>query len=127
MKVIDASAFIDVLIGATRRDQLLPLLDDDLFAPDLLVPEVLGALRRLIAHGDIDAVEAEAAATAFRAAPVEYLPIWPYTERVWQLRNNLSTYDACYIALAEDLNAPLVTTDLRLARSAAGMVAIITV
>ena len=42
MKVVDASAMIDMLTGGPRSDQLIPILDDDLFAPDLLVPEVLG-------------------------------------------------------------------------------------
>ncbi len=58
-------------------------------------------------------------------APIEYLHTWPYTERMWGWRHNMSPYDASYVALAEGLGATLVTSDLRLAKAAAGVVKII--
>ena len=127
MKVVDASAMIDTLTGGERSDQLASILDDDLFAPDLLVAEVLGFLRRMAARDRLSDAESDQLARAFNGAPIEYLHIWPHAARLWELRHNLSPYDACYVALAEELHAPLVTTDLRLARAASGIVPVIVV
>lgn len=127
MKVIDASAMIDLLIGSERSDQLASILDDDLFAPDLLVAEVFAFLRRMAARSRITATAADDLAQVFQSAPVEYVQVWPRAGRVWELRDTISTYDACYVAVAEEVGAPLVTTDLRLARGAAGIVPVIVV
>ncbi len=127
MKVVDASAMIDMLTGGTRGDQLVSILDDDVFAPDLLVPEVLGFLRRMVSRQRLTDSEADDLAQVFNGAPVEYVHVWPYAGRVWDLRHNLSSYDACYVAVAEELRAPLVTTDLRLARAATEVVPVIAV
>jgi predicted nucleic acid-binding protein len=126
VKVVDASAMIDTLTGSPRSDLLIPILDDDLFAPDLLIPEVLAFLRRMTPKLLTDA-EADQLAQVFRGAPIEYVHVWPQAARVWDLRHNLSLYDACYVAAAEDLGAPLVTTDLRLARAVTGVVPVIVV
>ena len=45
------------------------------------------------------------------------MPVWPYAERIWQLRHCVSPYDACYVAVAEALGCPLLTTDFRLGRA----------
>lgn len=127
MKVVDASAMIDTLTGSPRSSQLIPILDDDLFAPDLLMPEVLGFLRRMGSRKLLTAPEADHLAEVFRNAPIEYVHIWPQAARVWDLRHNISPYDACYVAASEELGAPLVTTDLRLARAATGVVPVIVV
>ena len=118
---------IDTLTGGARSDQLIPILDDDLFAPDLLIPEVLAFLRRMASRNHLTGTEADHLAEVFRGAPVEYMHVWPHAARVWDLRHNLSPYDACYVAVAEELSAPLVTTDLRLARAATGVVPVIVV
>jgi predicted nucleic acid-binding protein len=125
VKVIDASAMIDVLTGSPRSDQVVPILDDDLFAPDLLIPEVLGFFRRMASQKLLLAADADRLAQVFQSAPVEYVPVWPHTARIWELRHVLSPYDACYLAIAEELGAPLVTSDLRLARAATGLVPVI--
>jgi predicted nucleic acid-binding protein len=127
VKVVDASAMIDALTGSPRSDQLIPILEDDLFAPDLLVSEVLAFLRRMAAHKRLADAEADRLAQIFEGAPIEYVHVWPRTARLWDLRHNLSPYDACYVAVADDLGAPLVTTDLRLARAATGLVPVIVV
>jgi predicted nucleic acid-binding protein len=127
MKVVDASAMIDTLTGSSRSDQLIPILEDDLFAPDLLVPEVLAFLRRMAAQERMTDSEANHLAEVFRGSPIEYVHVWPQAARVWDLRHNMSPYDACYVAVAEELGAPLVTTDLRLARAATGVVPVIAI
>lgn len=118
---------IDTLTGGPRSNQLLSILDDDLFAPDLLVPEVLAVLRRMTSRNLLSDPEADLLVRVFQGAPVEYVQVWPQAARVWDLRHNLSPYDACYVAVAEEAGAPLVTTDLRLARAAAGLVPVIVV
>lgn len=123
MKVVDASAMVDVLVGTQRSNQLLAVLDDDVFAPDLLIAEVFSALRRMANSRAID--NADQLAIELRRAPVEYLHTWPYAERIWGWRHIMSPYDATYVALAEDLGATLVTSDLRLAKAAHGVVPVI--
>ena len=81
---------IDVLTGSSRSDQLVPILDDDLFAPDLLIPEVLGFLRRMVSQKRLPLADANHLAHVFQSAPVEYAPVWPHTARVWELRDVLS-------------------------------------
>jgi len=127
VKVVDASAMIDVLTDTTRRAALLPLFDDDLFAPDLLISEVMSFLKRMTTARKLARPEADRLALALRQAPIEYLPTWPYAERMWTCRHNLSPYDATYVALADDLRAPLVTTDSRLAKAAADLVTVMAI
>ena len=127
MKVVDASAMVDVLIGNPNAVRLQPALDDDLFAPDLLVSELFQTMHRLIRDAWITNPEADDLVQRFRRAPIEYLHTWPYAEQIWQWRHNLTAYEATYVAMAADLGATLVTTDLRLARAAEGLVPVIAV
>lgn len=115
MKVVDASAIIEVLARTEKAPLVEALLDDDLFAPDLLVAEVVHYFRFEVAGQRLTARQAGSALEVFGAADIEYLHVWPLAERLWQLRQNFSAYDACYVALAESLDAPLLTTDIRLA------------
>lgn len=125
MKVVDASALIEALTGTTRGATVLPLLDDELFAPDLLVSEVLSFLGRMEKAKRLTTATADRLAESLRQAPIEYLPMWPYAEQMWRWRHNLSLYDASYVALADALGAPLLTTDGRLGRAAQELVAVI--
>lgn len=70
---------------------------------------------------------AAAAAAMLQKPPVEYLHTWPYAERTWSWRHNMSPYDATYVSVAEDLGATLITTDVRLAPAANGIVPVISV
>jgi predicted nucleic acid-binding protein len=115
MLVIDASVLVDALLvaGPTR----IRLASDNLQAPELIDAELLSVLRRLVLADNLREGHAlQALVTAnrlgLRRHPNRFL--WP---RAWELRTNLSAYDALYVALAEQLNAPLLTADARLARA----------
>lgn len=118
MIVLDASAMVEALLGTEVGAGVAKILrsnDVALHAPHLLDVEVLHVLRRAARTGDIDEARgARAMADLAELGIVRHAPIdlWP---RAWALRDNLSAYDAMYVALAEALDAPLLTTDRRLA------------
>ena len=76
--------------------------------------ECCNVLRRLEAAGKLPAIAAQLAFRDLNRLDVQLFPFEPFAERVWSLRNNLSAYDAWYVALAEALNAPLATRDRKL-------------
>ncbi len=118
--VVDASVVVAALIdsgddGAWALDLLAR---PNLAAPHLLPVECANVLRRAAVLGDVSedvAAQAHADVLAMKVELFEYRLVAP---RVWELRSNLSAYDACYIALAEGLHAPLATLDRRLQRAA---------
>ncbi|MEO6123336.1 MAG: type II toxin-antitoxin system VapC family toxin [Ilumatobacteraceae bacterium] len=117
MKVIDASAMIEVLRQTPKATAIEALMDDDLFAPELLIAEVVHHFRHLVLGKTMSATDASRVVEVFEAADIEYTPVWPMTTRIWQLHHHLSAYDATYIALAEELGCPLLTTDKRLSKT----------
>ena len=86
-------------------------------APDVITVEVLSAVRRLVRQGLISARRGDEVVEDLIAAPIRQLPTLPLAAAIWRLRANLSTYDACYVALAAALDCPLVSVDARLARA----------
>lgn len=125
MTVVDASAVLAVLVGGPDERLAARLADEPvLHAPHLLDTEVLHALRRLDQRGEISARHADDARSLFAQLTIHRYPHAPLSDRVWQLRANLTAYDATYVALAEGLELPLVTTDGRLARSCPGGVVV---
>ena len=72
-------------------------------------------IRRYAAHGDIDSARGHLALAVLADFPVRRYPHDFLLPRIWELRNNLTAYDAAYVALAEALDAPLLTRDGRLA------------
>jgi predicted nucleic acid-binding protein len=86
-----------------------------LHAPHLLDLEVLSAFRRQLSLGSMDAERAGLGLTQFRSLRILRHPHHPYAERIWDLRNQFTTYDACYLALTEALGATLLTQDRALA------------
>lgn len=120
MVVVDASALVDLLLAQPAAEALADLIfgaGDVIAAPHLIDPEVLQTLRRLLRVGEIDAYQADAALELFPYIVIERHPHHMFRQRVWFLRNNLTAYDATYVALAEALDVPLLTRDRRLARS----------
>jgi predicted nucleic acid-binding protein len=91
--------------------------DPDLHAPHLLDVEVANALRRRVTTRAIRETRAKQALEDLSDLDLTRYPHLPFIERVWELRANLTAYDAVFVALAEALGATLVTTDSRLARA----------
>lgn len=117
MLVLDTSAAIDALAGTSPASGLIERLGDDgdLHAPHLIDVEFIQALRRLEAAGHLGADRARDLLDDFLDLPVVRYPQHHLAERIWDLRHNLTAYDAAYVALAESLDVPLVTCDARLA------------
>lgn len=121
MLVVDTSAVLEALAAVDPAPGLVERLarNGDLHAPHLIDVEVLHALRRItIARAISEDRAADTRADYAELALTRY-PHRPLSDRVWELRHNLTAYDATFVALAEALDAPLVTCDARLA-SAAG-------
>jgi len=118
--VVDASVVTAVLVdsgpqGVWARDQLAS--GEAVFAPHHMPAEVTSALRRLAKSGLLPAHDAEVARRELLSLDAELYPFEPLADRVWQLRDNLTTYDAWYVALAEAHDVPLATLDRRLAEA----------
>ncbi len=121
MIVVDASALLEVLLrtsAAKTVETHLFVPDQTLHAPHLLDVEVVQVIRRYAANGDIDGERGRAALADLADVPLQRYPHGLLMPRVWQLRNNLTAYDAVYVALAEALDAVLLTRDKRLAAAA---------
>lgn len=118
MIVLDASAAIEMVLGsAVGREVAARVAPSDLsvHAPHLLLVEGVSVIRRLEAGGVIDGRRAREAVEDLGDLDVEYYDHAPLVPRMWALRHNLTAYDAAYVALAEGLDAALVTTDGRIA------------
>jgi len=115
--VLDASALLEILLrtAAGHRAEARLAQDGDGCAPHLIDVEVVQALRRLAAARQIGETRAREAVEDFADMPLQRYAHEPLIERMWSLRGNLTAYDAAYVALAEALGAPLLTTDRRLA------------
>jgi predicted nucleic acid-binding protein len=115
--VIDASVLVAFLAddGPDGAWAFEILLSGPLVAPHLLPVEVAGMLRRAGLRGAIPDTVATLAHSDLFDIPIGLYPYEPFNHRIWSLRDNVSTYDAWYVALAEALGAPVATLDLRLA------------
>lgn len=90
---------------------------DVLQVPAVFPAEVTSALRALVLNGGLAPGLARVAAVQGREVRSQEYPFGPFLERIWELRSNLTTYDAWYVAIAEQLAEPLLTADQRLARA----------
>ena len=122
MIVLDASAAIDWLLqtpAGRRIEKRIFSRNESLHSPHLLDLEVVQVLRRLVRESAVSARRVEEAIGDLLDLRVTRYPHFVLLPRIWQLRHNLSAYDASYVALAEELSATLITRDARLA-SASG-------
>jgi len=119
--VVDASTVVDHLLGVDTR-----LLDGDfgrMHAPHLIDHEVLSAIRRICLSGGLSTTRALDALNDFTDLRVtRWLAAPDLRKRAFELRQDVSAYDAAYIALAESFDCPLITRDERLARTAARLI-----
>lgn len=121
MIVVDASALLEALLRTPAAQAVERRLFDPretLHAPHLLDVEVAQVVRRYAAAGEIDRDRGRAALADLADFPLRRYPHDFLLPRVWELRDNLTAYDAVYVALAEALDAPLITRDRRLAAAA---------
>ena len=120
MLVVDASVVAPAVAdgGDDGRRYRQRLRREQLAAPDLLRIEVLSVLRRQHRQGGLDAGQVGVAVDDLLDLELDVYPTGPLLRRAWQLRDNVTAYDACYVALAEALDCPLLTADARLSRAA---------
>ena len=117
--VVDASA----LVGSVTRlhDEGTwaesVMARERLVGPELVLAESSNILRRMELIGQLSVTETAIAHRDLLDLPVELHPFAPFAQRVWELRHNVVSYDAWYVALAELLDCPLVTLDYRLSRA----------
>ena len=119
MIVVDASVLTVALVddGVDGDRARSRLRGERLAAPELVDLEVLSVLRGLVRSGQVLPRRASLAIDDLQAMPIERVPHRRLLERCWELRDNITPYDAAYVALAEALEVSLVTGDARLARS----------
>ena len=117
MIVLDASATLELLLATDTGRQVGRRIrgNESLHAPQLLVIECIQVIRRTRMQGDIDAELGALLVEDLLALDIELYDHQLLATRSWELRDNLTAYDAAYVALSELLTAPLVTTDAKLA------------
>lgn len=118
MSVIDASAVVDLLLKSDTSASTKSIFSHDVYAPALLIPETMSALKKatLLKHLTKESARDKVALLAF--LPVELIPMQRLSLDVWELSDTFSSYDACYVSLARQLEQELITSDKRLANEA---------
>ncbi|MBN9105210.1 MAG: type II toxin-antitoxin system VapC family toxin [Propionibacteriaceae bacterium] len=121
--VVDASALAEFLVGSPRGVAVASALarDPQRHLPHLAIVETMSVMRRWARTGQVTEPRARAALTDLADFPASRWSIEPLLPRIWELRDNLSAYDASYVALAEALEATLLTADARLERALRGV------
>lgn len=120
MIVLDASAAVALLldhppdVAARLGRRIGDGQESIVVVPHLLDLEVTQVLRRFLSRGEATQERAVDALDKLADLPAARYPHWPLLGRIWELRNSLTAYDAAYVALAEILNAPLLTLDRRI-------------
>jgi predicted nucleic acid-binding protein len=119
MLVVDASVLAPVVAdaGTDGRRFRRRLHGETIVGPDLLRVEVTSVVRRQASLGALTPEQADAAIRDLLEFPITVFPTTTLLHRVWELRQNLTAYDGCYVALAEGVDSPLVTADRRLANA----------
>lgn len=120
MIVVDASSIVPYLVEiGDDSEWVADRLREEMafYAPELIDPEALSGLRRLVSQRLISGEAATQAVADLLEARIVRYPHRPFVQRAWELRGQLTPYDALYVELAEAIGATLVTTDRRLARA----------
>lgn len=120
MIVVDASVVLELLLATPKAPVIEKRVFDTgetLHAPHLLDLEVAQVLRRYYRFEDVSRQRSEQALVDLADLPIERYPHTVFLLRIWDLRDNLTAYDAAYVALAEALAAPLITCDSKLANA----------
>jgi predicted nucleic acid-binding protein len=115
--VLDASALLELLLVTDKGGEVAERIaapEETLHAPHLIDLEVAQVLRRYVARRQLDEVRASQALEDLQDLDLNRYPHDVLLDRIWELRHNASAYDAAYLALAEALGAPLLTSDARL-------------
>lgn len=115
--VVDASVLVSATTDAGETGVWCEevLAGGGLVAPHLAPAEAMNVLRRLERSGRLSRLEAGSAVRDLLQLDIDLLPFSPFADRVWELRENVTSYDAWYVAVAEELRLPLATLDRRLA------------
>lgn len=120
MIVLDASATVDLLLGLGGHERIRARITrpgETAHAPHVIDLEILASFRRLERMGRATSERVADAMADLADLAVERYPHRGLVERIWQLRHNVTPYDAAYIALSEALDAPLITADAALAHA----------
>jgi predicted nucleic acid-binding protein len=117
--VVDASVIAPAVVDGGPDGEMCRarIKGQSLAAPDLLRVEAVSVIRRRLPAGGLTAKQATHAIGDLLSLPIAVYPTAALLRRVWELRDNVTAYDACYVALAEALRCPLVTADRRLAKA----------
>ena len=118
--MLDASALVELLLGTESGRLIASRIADPevaLHMPHLADVEVAQTLRRFVRDGELDAASSMSALENLQALDVQRHAHEPLLGRIWALRQNLTAYDAAYVALAEGLEATLLTCDAKLYRA----------
>ena len=116
MLVVDTSVLAPAIADGGQDGSACRALlkGQSLAAPDLLRLEAMSVFRRQLANGSLTVKQAENALQDLLDLPLTVYPTAPLLRRGWDLRDNVTVYDSCYVSLAEALGCPLATADQRL-------------
>lgn len=117
--VVDASVLVAALLdtGDAGRWAESLIASDAIAAPELAMVETTNILRRLERANETSSFEATLAQRNLMSLDIQLFPFSPFADRIWALGNNITSYDAWYVALAEALDCPLATLDQKLSRA----------
>lgn len=116
--VIDASALVELLLRSVVGERVERAIGNaELVAPDVVNPEIVQSLRGLERGGKLTSERASRAIARLAESEIARVPTRMLLRQIWLMRANLSSYDACYVALARALDCPLITVDKPLTRA----------
>lgn len=120
--VLDASALAEYLVASPRGREIADIFSSSdhppVHVPHLCIVEAMSALQSWVRRGELPVARAAGAIEDLHAFPARRWDAEPFLDRIWELRDHITAYDATYVALAEELDALLVTANGRLARAA---------